>query len=272
MADRSVLRIILTVLPLVIGSGCTKTLYPSRWQPAPVVADGNASEWPIPLQYYDNDTKLNYAFSNDAKNLYLCVRVGDDQAQVRLLHSGFTIWLDREGKKNKTTGITYPLPRSMIMKQSELNSEEKQKPDITKAKKQFSAKQNLVLLRGFKNANGMSPLHNSEGINVALNWDSSGAMIYEAVVPFKTFFKDAVSASDTLNAWSVGFEIPVTQEGPNGAGGHRHGGMSPHVGIGMGGGGGGVGVNIPVGGRGGPGGGFTEPKEIWTKIRLALKQ
>src|SRR5262245_2166580 len=128
MRKGSAIRIIFTVLSLVIASGCTKTLYPSRWQPAPVIADGNASEWSLPLQYYDNDTKLNYAFSNDTKNLYLCIRVGDDKEQMTMLRSGFTIWLDTEGKKNKTTVFTYPLPRSMMVKQSELHDEERQKP------------------------------------------------------------------------------------------------------------------------------------------------
>lgn len=274
--NRSDLRIVVAAyLLVVIASGCTKTLYPSRWQSAPVTADGVSSEWPVPLQYYDSDTKLNYAVSNDTKNLYLCVRVGDDQAQMTLMRSGLTVWLDTEGKKNKTTGITYPLSRALTTKQSQINNEEKERPTMGQMKKQFLSKQNQVLLIGFKNANGLSPLQNSEGISVALNWDSSGVMIYEAVIPIKTFFKDAVSPSDTVDVWSVGFEIRPAQR-PEGAGGggRRRGGMGPRVGIGMGGGMGGVGIGtrVPMGGGGGPGGGFSEPKEVWTKFRLAFKQ
>ena len=52
----------------------------------------------------------------------------------------------------------------------------------------------------------------------------------------------------------------------------RRRGMGPRVGIGVGGGGGAVSMGIPMGGRGGPGRGFSEPKEVWTKIRLAVKQ
>jgi hypothetical protein len=267
MSTQEIKKLTFSFFIAVLTVNCAKTLYPSRWQVAPVVADGNISEWSVPLQYYDNDTRLNYALSNDAKNLYVCIRATDDRTQIRMLRAGFTVWLDPEGKKNKATGITYPLPQSLIKKRSELPNDEKQKPDIARLRQKFKEEQTQMQLTGFKGTNGFSSLNNKEGIGVAINWDSSGTMLYEAVIPFNTFFKETISGSDTVKAWTVGLELHAVQM-------QRGGGMRGG-GIGIGGGMGGVsiGTRLPYGGRrGGGGGDFSEAKDLWSTIRLSLKQ
>src|SRR5450759_4772687 len=53
--------------------------------------DGDASEWHLPLRFYDNSTKLFFDFSNDDNNLYLCFQSKDDAEQMKIMRAGITI-------------------------------------------------------------------------------------------------------------------------------------------------------------------------------------
>ena len=136
---------------------------------------------------------------------------------------------------------------------------------------------------------------NEYGINVSINWDVNNIMIYEAIIPFKTFYKPTLTAIDSLKNFDFsmtihGFPPPEKKDdgGNSGGGGGMGGGGMPGGGGGMGGGGmngGGMGG----GGRGGMGGGggargggmrgnsmaevnpMYETKSFWVKVRLSAK-
>ena len=194
--------IISTSACLVLAAGCSKTIYPSAWQPTPVTTDGKIDDWTLPLPYYDTDTRLNYTITNDDKNLYICFRTADVQAQMKLLKAGFTLWIDTKGKKNQLTGIRYPLPQSLLPDHGEnlsTSSPRGEKRDMSKVGQRLLASQKQMELIGFKNTanggnpNGMTFLRTNEGIAVAMNADSTGELVYEATIPFKTFLKEAPS-------------------------------------------------------------------------------
>ena len=271
---------LLSVITLMIES-CSKTVYPSAWQDTPVNVDGRLSEWNVPLPYYDESTRLNYAISNDKKNLYVCIRASNEETQTKMLRAGFTLWIDTTGKKNKTIGITYPLPQRMLMNHSAYTSNQQQKGESSFDKQKILSDQKQMLMTGFKNAdNGLSLIGKKDGVTVAVNYDSAGVMTYEASIPFSTFRDADFSNADAIKTWSVGLEEKGLEQG-QGKGNHGGGGGGGGMGGGgMGGGRGGMRGGGGRGGRGGGGGGnrsqgenssLTEPAEVWNYIKLSSK-
>jgi len=75
-----------------------------------VVVDGQFTEWAYPLPKTNKVTGINYDIANDNKNIYIFIRCTDRMTQNQIVSSGFEIWVNINGKKKKTTGITYPVP------------------------------------------------------------------------------------------------------------------------------------------------------------------
>lgn len=246
---------------MIIMPGCSPKYYESiKWQPAEVQADGSPAEWSIPLRHYDPISRLNYDFSNDRKNLYVIFRVSDPGAQVRLTHAGMEIALDSAGGKKFPVTMGYPLPSAAAPEEVPGSSDPDSKAGRKSLQKNVIATQDHILLNGFKNIpNGLAPITNDYGIKVGLNWDKDGTLYYEAVIPFKSFYKETLSAKDTLKPFSFRVTLDVLPgmenselandgSGSGGGGGHRSSG-----GGGMGGMGGGLGGT----GGGGMNGGMT---------------
>src|ERR1700757_5108571 len=293
---------------LILFFACSpKALYQTSWQSTPVVADGNASEWRIPLRFYDSDTKLNYTLSNDDEKIYLCVRIVDELSQAKVMRNGLNIWFDTLAKKNKQCGILFPVPDKGADEYQDGASGDggghhrgdgggrHGGGDNDAVKKKFLRQANQMQLIGFKKGipDYLAP-ENEYGINVNINWDVNNIMIYEAAIPFKTFFKPVLEGKDSLRNFDFsmtihGFPAPEKKDdGSNSGGGGGGGGMGSGMpgGGGMGGGmpgGGGMGG----GGRGGMGGGGGgrgggmrstveadpkyETKSFWVKVRLSAK-
>ena len=260
---------------LLMNYGCTKTIYPTAYQTTPVTVDGDLKDWNLPLQYYDEESRLNYSLSNDEQNLYICVRAVDQQSQLKMIHAGFNVWIDTTGKRNQTVGIRFPLDEKLLPHHTPEHREKGKMPDMNNLMSKMVLEQSQMQLLGFKNANnGVSPLHNESGISAAIKWDSSGVLAYEAVIPFKTFFKDKISFSNLSKTWTISFvlngiEQPADKKegGDDAGGGNRGGGMG---GGGMRGGGmrGGGGSH---GGHGGPNAELSESKTVWNYVHLTLK-
>jgi hypothetical protein len=299
---------VLSIGMIYLFSACSpKITYQSGWQSTPVSADGNASEWRIPLRFYDSDTKLNYTLSNDDEKIYLCVRIVDELSQAKVIRNGLNIWFDTLAKKNKQCGILYPVPS--------LNAEDNQSDgvgsgggrgghhgdkrsgggDVDAVKNKFLRQANQMQLIGFKKGiPDYLASDNEYGINVSINWDVNNIMIYEAVIPFKTFYKPSLNAKDSLRNFDFsmtihGFPAPEKKDDGGGSGSGGGGGM-PGGGGGAAGGGMPGGGGMGGGGRGGMGGGggggrgggrsmgaaaevnpMYETNSFWVKVRLSAK-
>jgi len=243
---------VISVVAIFFFSACSpKVLYRTSWQSTPVIADGDPSEWRIPLRFYDSDTKLNYTLSNDDEKIYLCVRIVDELAQKKVMRNGLNIWFDTLAKKNKQCGILYPVPdKGADEYQTDGGSGDGSHhhgggkhgggDDADAAKRKFLRQANQMQLIGFKKGipDYLAP-ENEYGINVNINWDKNNIMIYEAVIPFKAFYKPALVAKDSLKSFDFsmtihGFSAPEKKDDGGNSGGGGGGG-------GMGGGGGGMG-------------------------------
>ncbi len=263
-----------------ILSGCSPYVNVLKYQSTPVAVDGNLMEWSLPLMYYDEDTKLNYSITNDESNLYIGVRAVDEKAQLRIIRGGFSIWIDISGKKNEITGIRYPLPERLLGDYATEKFVGTKKTDIKTILRQKLSAQTQMQVIGFKDAdNGTSSLSNSSGITVAIKLDSMNILSYEAVIPFKTFYKDQLRPTDKIKSWGLAMVMNGVEMDANGkvtASGNKGrmrsgGGFSPS--FSMGGGMRGGGMSVGGGGfRGGNGqrNELGETKTIWTYIKPTL--
>lgn len=88
---------------------CSREIYnSSSWQSKKFIADGNLTEWPNPLRFYDQESGINYSISNDHNNLYFCCNISNEFMQMKILRSGLEFGIDTLGKKSFSVTIKYP--------------------------------------------------------------------------------------------------------------------------------------------------------------------
>jgi hypothetical protein len=281
-------------ISLFILSGCApKYIYKANWQNTPVVIDGKTNDWEVPLRFFDTKTKLNYSVSNDAENLYICIRATDDDNVSGITKRGLQIWIDTTGKRSHQVGILCPIPKKTGGTTSENgekhggnggseNIEEPAQtytgiPDtsrLTRMHNRFIENAKQMHVSGFKTVpDGILALPDIYGINLGVSWNNENVLVYEIAIPFKSFLKYPLSPSDSSKILGISFNFTVTPkhvnngEGGHGGGGGMHGGGMGGAGGGMGGGGG----RHSGGGEGG-GSSEPEPESIWTPFHLTTKQ
>lgn len=236
-----------------------KTAIIISYQTAKVSIDGNADEYGD-FYYYSTEAKMYYSLSNDSSNLYLCLKVGDENIQQQILIAGMNVWLDTLSKSKEQIGIKYPLAGARPAR-PEFKGNPNEKPDFSLMKQNLLLSQKTMNLFGFKNiANGPHLLQTSEGIKLQINWDSSNSMIYELAVPLKNWYKPILDKSDTAKIFTLtisvnALEMPSVP--PAGFDGPPPGDMG----------------GMPPGGMGGPGmgppmDGMTQKKTIKTNFKL----
>jgi len=262
---------------LVFLAACSSPLiYSGIWQDKPVTVDGKATEWKIPLDYYDDKTKLNFSITNDMSNIYFCIRATEDITQKGIIRNGLQIWIDTAGGKKGQVGMQFPVIQRTDKSSGTRHSEPQEPtsdetPVAYSLKSNYAGKNKQMKLTGFNgNINGLAEVPNIYGINACLNWDTNNIMIYEASIPFNSFYKSRLSLSDSSKVIGISFVVTVSTPGYGGGGGG---------GGGMGGGGGGMGGGMHGGGGGGGhgghggGGGSSESQMLAAhmKIRLATQ-
>ncbi|MGP8215283.1 MAG: hypothetical protein ACLQQ4_06950 [Bacteroidia bacterium] len=291
-----------TMVTLALFSGCApQDIYKSNRQKTPVTIDGKTNDWEVPLRFFDSKTKLNYTVTNDADNLYICIRATDDDNVSGITRRGLQIWIDTTGKKNHQVGILCPIPKKNESssagnggrhqggegENSGDNSQQQLSPytgvtdtaRLNRIHRHFIESAKEMHVSGFKTVpDGILELPNMYGINIGVSWDNSNVLVYEVAIPFKSFFKYPLLLSDSSRVINISFNFTITPKRTGGGGGY--GGSGGGMGRGMGGGGmgggmggmgGGMGGGRHGGGGGGGGAAEPEPESIWTAFHLATK-
>lgn len=234
---------------LILGlTSCSSTLYESKWQPTPVVADGNPSEWSLPLRFYDSESGLQYSVTNNETTLFICIRATESDMQMRILRSGLNISLDPSGKNKKTSVLNFPLPMAGGKPVGDDMPEQEMKKPDNQGKKQTKAKSFLkepdIELSGFAEGyNGTYKTGYQKEIKAAMNFDSQNALTLEFVIPFAALpSKNKIFESEKP---VIGFRLEIASSNNPNAGNHEGGRMQ--------------GGPPPGGGSGGPGQGGGQP-------------
>jgi hypothetical protein len=184
----------------------------AKWRSQPMVIDGAAKEWSMPLRFYDSETKLFFAFVNDSTYLYLCFQSNDKRNQVKINLAGMKVLINTKGKEKHKASIDFPLTDSKLnFAREELNEEVE--PDIPNLKNSFLLQNTNMLTKGFATQNGNFPIHDSTGINAALNWNEKNIMTYEIAIPLKELFGANYSAKDLSKTITLVVQVnAITRE------------------------------------------------------------
>ena len=257
-------QICLALLVLCLFSSCSHKVYDALdWQSNKVTVDGKIPEWSNPLRFYNDKSKINYTITNDRRNLYVCMKISDVTAQIKILRGGMEFRIDTLGKKSFPIALIYPIAnhQTTMRNRGETQTERspKEKPERSSMAQNLLIQAKELQLVGFKSPLGgiLSLFNTSYGILAAMDVDSLGIMYYEAVIPFRTFYKNELIPADSNKVFSYEIKVNgVSAPQQEGGGGSRGMGGGSHGGIGMGGGGfggGGMGGGHRGGGMGGSG-------------------
>lgn len=241
----------------------------------PEQVTNNAPVQPYVKQQYDEDAYTWYGAYADDKNIYIRLAVKDSTQKAKLLQNGLELWVDSKGKKNKITGIMFPLgekanvylgggnrnaaggPPSFFTN----NPGENKNADSVLAQK--ISRQTEAELKGFTgDVNGRQPLQKLAGFGIIM-YMQHDTLVYNLTIPLcsiATSDKGVVS----IGVFEKGIELPGFDGG--GPGGDMDGGGGP------------PGGGPPPGGGMGPGGdgapdGFDmkrvfQTNVIWYKVKL----
>jgi hypothetical protein len=101
-------------IPILLGvfvlfhHGVTKEKFvQSAWTFLPVVIDAREEDWTGEALTSEESVGVDFAFRNDAANLYLLFIIKDKKFLSTLEATGITIYFNSEGKKKKDNGIRF---------------------------------------------------------------------------------------------------------------------------------------------------------------------
>jgi len=290
-------------LLIIMFAACTafvnaQDVSTAKWVPQPVVVDGNANDWHLPLNFYDSETKLLFAISNDSANIYLCFEAKDEATQRKIMRAGMKISLETKGRDRRSASVAFPLAPKDRDKSNEPDNTENtghanasdnagnntqaadatyHKPDPTVLRQKFLMNNIIMNLEGFVTTNGMVPVR-GKSISAAMNWDEQDNLFYEIAIPIKEFLEDGYTAEDIAREITLHVEVNAMQQterrggSGDGSGFSDQGGMSGMQGGGMRGGGmrGGGGGMRGGGMRGGGGMGASGSERTSFKQKFVL--
>jgi hypothetical protein len=271
----------ITLIGLLLLSGCDAQEVQTKWSAEPVKVDGETTEWTSGSTSYFEDLGLQLGLSNDDQNLYVLFRFNNQAWAQAIRMGGVTLWLDNSAKKKKDFGIRYtggqPLSDFHGMNPPEQGGfQEAMTPEQQeRASEMEKFMADRITLIDKKNNQEVTLSPDGSGGPVVSFASPQGIYTYEFSIPLERAdaFACGVGAKPGQTI-SIGFEWGGTDENQKkmkeGAGGGPPGGKSGGPPGGMSGGPpGGMGGGPPGGGRSPQGMQQVEKQEFWVKTQLA---
>jgi len=224
---------------------CSKNLAPvGHYQSTPVVADGNASDWELPLRFSNKEYTVSYNPTNDKKNVYLIVLSKDEAMEQRILKSGITIYFDPKGETNKKIALTFPEHKSNRSGAARTNRHTDSVTTTSMMVPPAADLSQLVFQSDTYDAEGFFNLENGQygikdkrsKIQIGLRVSADSGLVYEAIVPINYLLEDGLTAKNLKKNFSAGIIIHTDATAPrrNTNTGSNGGGMSPRISMGGG--------------------------------------
>jgi hypothetical protein len=214
--------------------------YPTCYKEG-IVVNGNSQEWENSLFSFNKQAQANYAIVNDTAAFYICIRIADDAAQMKVIRNGIEVRFNSKGKKKAEATLHFPIGgRPEVTGRLDPGN----RSDRKTMHLMFLLQMQDMELSGFKSGvDGFQNIKSGKnGIVATVNWDSANVMVYEARIPFNVFVAD-VRAVEPLAVGIIirGAVKPKNSEGKqdigqdmqSGHGQDRAGGMHPGGGRGM---------------------------------------
>jgi hypothetical protein len=283
-------RLVLIVLVGVViaTSGCSSALQLSSvWRGREILVDGSDADWQGTTAYIKG-SNVSLGIRNDSEYLYTCVIAMDRQTKMQMMASGFTVWFDPEGGKNKAFGIHFPLGLQgqppPVPRQDRNNPEDRTDPEEALKSMEQTQRELEIIGPGEKDRERVL-LVQVQGIEAKLGNNHQGFLVYELKVPLRRSANHPYAIGIGNNeAIGIGFETtePNLEKMKEQMGGAPGGGGMPPGGGGMSGPPGGGGMPPGGGGMGGPPGGGhpgmgplggeqVQSLKLWTRTVLATE-
>lgn len=164
------------------------------------------------MNWVDDEEKLfSYNVCADDQNLFVRVRTSEFYTKRKMAAFGFTLWIDPNGKKKKKYGLKYPSGgaeaedrMATIRAEGDPGNSAGERADYQKqADRTMIADLEVMELIGLADEPITSTRSGiTNGIKVAIKLDATGAYVYEAIIPFKSYRLSRA----TMTELSVGFE------------------------------------------------------------------
>ncbi len=95
------------ILALAVAGLAKDVPVTSRWLAAPLRIDGQNQDWAGDALTTEKGVKVDYAFGNDGRNLYVLFIFNDPKFLSSIEATGITIYFSPEGKKQKDFGVRF---------------------------------------------------------------------------------------------------------------------------------------------------------------------
>jgi len=217
-----------------------------RFKTGEIRIDGNDKDWAPPLNFYDNNTGLHYAISNDNQNMYLVFTVDNQRKMMKLMKAGWSIELSSKEKKRKfNASLNFPGVEHLGQGYQKGSSERENRAELSLMIKDYESQLPDVSLHGFHSGVSELKLNNRKDIQLGIGANSLQDLVYEIAIPLKELMVENLIQLDELITLQVsvnGLERPFSGEGGeyrahSGEGGGRPGGGMSEGGRGQMGGG-----------------------------------
>jgi hypothetical protein len=264
------ISIVLTACSSIKNNRQSDILQSTYWQKDSLFVDGSDNDWAKPLSYFDEKQQVGYTISNDKNNLYILATTKDENNIQKILRGGLTVYINHHGVKEEAgaAGISFPTG-NRIRKDNKLLND---RPELEQDKHIALNAVDDYALFGFQQVktpeNYNYGTSNPEGIILAVGLNTSGELVYEALVPLSSFLNRNELINLNRKSFAIGFVLESIPGQPR----SRNGGLAIGAGIGLGsfGRGAGVGLSIGTGALTNIGGRKrNKPVKIWRELLLA---
>lgn len=200
-----------------------------------VTIDGIADDWPMSW-IQDEDRIFSYNVCADDKNLYVRMMTSDFYAKRKLAAFGLTLWFDPSGKKKRKYGLKFPSggaeseDRAAAMReQGGPGNSSGERADFQKRMdRQLITDLEVLELIGLADepiTSARSGITN--GIKVAIEMDATGAYVYEALIPFKSYRLSRTNIEELAIGFETGKYVIPKQKVNSKSGATANGDISP---------------------------------------------
>ncbi len=191
------------------GMSKDKVVY-SQWTTSPPNIDGSNSDWEGGTRTLNKKTQVDYAFRNDADNLYVIFIFNEPrQFMSTIRDTGITLWLNTDGTKKKKYGIKFAIKTVSADDYIQIVEEMMGKSMPEEKKKQIKAKESYQIFHNeVIDKKGEAPDIASGPAAPAFNtiWGRE-KVVYEFKVPLKRDEANPVGIGiSSGGSLSIGFE------------------------------------------------------------------
>ncbi len=182
----------------------------AKWMLHPVIVDGRSNEWGS-LNFYDDQTQLNFGIANDSNTIYLCFQTTTDPSQSKLTRAGMKVTLITKGKDKREATILFPLPQnkqvvSAVIPQDDSSAAVHGVFNKETFRQNYIAHHSTMHVSGFATVSGEVSTKDSL-IQAAVNWDSASNFICEIAIAKKEFFGKNYIAKEAMESITLGVEV-----------------------------------------------------------------